>query len=346
MFLGDWHHVRVSTENNVLNVSYALMSALAKECKVYCILGNHDLYMKNSTEINSLVFFKELKNVLLIDKPFEISINGNSSLFVPWLGDILQYSPEQFDMLFGHFDIPSNFLVKQYVNEHSNKQIVSKNIAEQIKNDDMLNNDNVNNVYNDNIGNFVDITKQFTGVIFSGHIHNRKEFIVKNRKIIFVGSPYQQNLGEKNNKTGFYVIDESNNYEFHEIQNIPKHVDLRISDIVKDFSKFDFKIVKGNIVHKIYDVEIDNILDAKISQCINDMQPYEELLPDYEVNLSSNIDINIQNSTVDLIKKSKLDYIKTYIFNIDEQVIKDQKISKDKLYSIMSNYFNNVTEEK
>jgi len=88
MFLGDWHHVRVSTENNVLNVSYTLMSALAKECKVYCILGNHDLYMKNSTEINSLVFFKELKNVLLIDKPFEISINGNSSLFVPWLGDI------------------------------------------------------------------------------------------------------------------------------------------------------------------------------------------------------------------------------------------------------------------
>lgn len=345
IFLGDWHHVRVSTENNVLNVSYALMRALSKECKVYCILGNHDLYMKNSTEINSLVFFKDIKNVVLVDKSLEVSINGNSSLLVPWLGDISKYSFEYFDMLFGHFDIPSNFLIKQYVDEHSTKQSVSKNVFEQIQNDDILNSDIHKNVYNDNIGNFVDITKK-SGVIFSGHIHGRREFIVKNRNFIFVGSPYQQNLGERNNKCGFYVIDESNAYKFYEIQNIPKHIDIRISDVVKDLDKFNFKHVKGNIVHKIYDIEIDNVLDAKISQRINDMQPYEELLPDYEVSLSANNDISAQNSTIDLIKKSKLDYIKTYIFNIDEQVLNEQQISKDKLYNIMSNYYNSITEEK
>ena len=60
LFLGDWNHTRVSTENNALNVSYRLMKALAKVAKVYAILGNHDIYMKNSLDINSLVIFKDL----------------------------------------------------------------------------------------------------------------------------------------------------------------------------------------------------------------------------------------------------------------------------------------------
>lgn len=63
--------MRVSTENNVMNVSYRLMSALAKHCKVYCILGNHDIYMKNTVDINSLVMFKSIGNVTIIDKVTE-----------------------------------------------------------------------------------------------------------------------------------------------------------------------------------------------------------------------------------------------------------------------------------
>jgi len=38
-----------------------------------------------------------------------------------------------------------------------------------------------------------------------------------------------------------------------------------MSDVVDNFDKFDFSIVKGNILHKIYDVEVDNVMDAKIS---------------------------------------------------------------------------------
>lgn len=91
LFLGDWHHVRTSTDNNVLNVSYKLMSALAKHCTVYCLLGNHDIYMKNTVDINSLVFFNTIKNVKLISETTEVSINGNKSCLVPWLGDISKF---------------------------------------------------------------------------------------------------------------------------------------------------------------------------------------------------------------------------------------------------------------
>lgn len=345
LFLGDWHHVRVSTENNVMNVSYKLMSALAKQCKVYCLLGNHDIYMKNSVDINSLVMFNSIKNVKIIDNVTEVSINNNKSVFVPWLGDLSKYDNETFDMMFGHFDISSKYLIKSYIEDNSIKNKTSNKDLDKINNDDLLGKTTIANNAGDFVGDFVDIVKT-SGIIFSGHIHGRREFLAKKRNFIFVGDPYQQNLGEKNNECGFYVIDENNSYEFHAIKSVPKHIEIRISEIVDNIDIYDFSLIKDNILHKIYDIEIDNVLNAKISQKINDWQPYEELLPDYEVDLTANSEMKIQNESIALIKKSKLEYIKTYIDNIDKKVLEEKNIQQDKLYKILADYYNLVTEEK
>lgn len=76
-------------------------------------------------------------------------------------------------------------------------------------------------------------------------------------------------------------------YSFHEISSVPKHVEIKMSDVVNNIDEYDFSKVKGNIVHKIYDIEVDRMLDAKVSQKILDMGPFEELLPDYEVQVQS-----------------------------------------------------------
>ena len=65
------------------------------------------------------------------------------------------------------------------------------------------------------------------------------------------------------------------------------------------------------------------------------MHPYEELLPDYEVELSFSSDIKIQNESIELIKKSKLEYVRNYISNIDKKVLDEQGIDKDKLFSVI-----------
>lgn len=111
LFLGDWNHSRVTTENNVLNVSYKLMSALQKNAHVRMIIGNHDTYMKNSIDINSLVIFKDLPNVEVISKNEVININGKQALLTPWLGDLSSFNKEQFDILFGHFDVSAKYLI-------------------------------------------------------------------------------------------------------------------------------------------------------------------------------------------------------------------------------------------
>lgn len=344
IFLGDWHHVRVSTENNVMNVSYKLMSALAKYCKIYCIIGNHDIYMKNSVDINSMVIFNSINNVKIISSVEEVSINGNKSLLIPWLGDISTYEKEHYDMIFGHFDISSKYLIKAYIEDNTAKVKTSKKMEDNINNDALLISKNINNA-GDFVGDFVDVVKR-NGVIFSGHIHGRREFISKGRNFIFVGSPYQQNLGEKNNTCGFYVLNNTNSYKFCEITSVPKHIEIYMSEVARNIDCFDFSIIKNNILHKIYDIEIDNIIDAKISQKINDWQPYEELLPDYNIDLSTNSEIKLQNESIALIKKSKLEYIKSYIDNIDENVLSEKNIDRDKLYNILAEYYNVIVDEK
>ena len=346
IFCGDWNHVRVSTENNVLNVSYKLISALAKHARVILIVGNHDAYMKNSVDINSLVVFNNISNVEVVSSVEMTSINGNSTLLVPWLGDLTVQPKESYDMIFGHFDVSHQYLVKSYIEDHSGKITTSDNIINDLQHNNLLmSSENIQKNAGDYVGDFIEVVKR-NGVIFSGHIHGHREFLAKGRQFIMVGSPYQQNLGEKNNSCGFYVINNDNSYEFHEITSVPKHIELQMSQIVKDIETFDFSIIKGNIVHKIYDIEVNRADDVKISQKINDWHPYEELLPDYDVDLTTNSEIKMQNESIELIKKSKLDYIKSYIQNIDVQVLKDQDLDSDKLFAVLEEYYNAVAEEK
>lgn len=311
------------------------MQALSREAKVYAILGNHDIYMKNSLDINSLVIFKDLPNVEVIEEVTEVSINGNKGLLVPWLSDVSSYPKESQDMLFGHFDIDEKFLVKSYVADNK-QQTLSKQLS-----DELFADKDLQESTNDLAGDFVDVAKK-SGKIFAGHIHRHKEFLTKGRWMSFVGSPYQQNLGEVGAECGFYIIDELGNAKFYELDGIPKHVEVRVSQMLKD--GFDFSTVKGNIIHKIYDVDIDAADDAKLSQHINDMQPYEELMPDYEVAFKDPANAEVSDESIALMKKSKMEYVKRYVGNIDKKALVDEGIDASKLIALLEEHYDIVTE--
>ena len=119
-----------------------------------------------------------------------------------------------------------------------------------------------------------------------------------------------------------------------------------MSKIVNDIDNFDFSVVKGNIVHKTYDVEVSVADDAKISQKINDWQPYEELLPDYDVKMSLNSVLSSQNHIFEVLKKSKMEYVRNYIKNIDDKVIDQYRIDREKLFNLINDHYCKVAEDK
>lgn len=208
IFAGDLFHCRTSIDVNVINVAYKLLLALSKYCKLYMICGNHDSYLKNTIDINSLNMFKSMDNVVIVDEPMQVSINGNCTLLVPWLGDLSKYDNETFDMMFGHFDVSHDYIVKSYVEEHSSAKL-SESLSDALSASVGC----ANSTVGDLAGSFVDKVKK-NGTVFSGHIHGRKEFMSKGRKFVLIGDPYQQNMGEREYSCGFYTIDSLNNYKF------------------------------------------------------------------------------------------------------------------------------------
>ena len=361
IFGGDLYHERVSVNVNTLNVALKCMQAVAKHCNTYLIVGNHDAHYKNSIEVNSLNMFKDTKNIHVIEKPTEVEINGSKMLLCPWLSDLSAYSKETYDFLVGHFDISSKFLIASYIEDNSKNLQASQSISDMIQQDNLLasqssmqtaTNDDFTEAVNTKkkaselVGDFVELVKR-SGTIFSGHIHQHREFVAKRRKFIFIGSPYEQTRGDRGNECGYYILDENNKYKFIKTIGTPKHVELRMSKVIDvGIDKFDFSIVKGNILHKIYDCDVDRISDSKITQKITDYKPYDELIPDYEVSLNYNDGVNLQNETIALIKKSKLEYIKNYIDNIDKAVLSEQEIDAARLYKMLEEYYEKVTEQQ
>ena len=343
IFCGDYFHQRNALTIDTLNIAHRCLQALAKKCKVYMILGNHDLFNKNSTDINSISIFIDISNLVVVDKPVEVMVNGNMSLLVPWLSDLSLFKPNSYDFVFGHFDISSKFLVASYAQDHSKKLEATNELANELDKDVSLKTSNDSYMKLDaELGSFIDLAKP-SGTVFAGHIHQHKEMKAKGRNFIFVGSPYQQNLGDYGCRCGYYVIDTESKWKFYEIIGIPKHVKVECSKVLEaGLENYDFSYVHGNIVQKVYDIDVKVEDDLKVNQKIASFKPYEELLPEYKVSLdfsrpeeSGNIEVKMQS----LISKSKLDYIDSYVEQIDSKVLDAEGIDRKKLLDVMHKYY-------
>ena len=127
---------------------------------------------------------------------------------------------------------------------------------------------------------------------------------------------------------------------------IPKHVKVECSKVLEaGIDRYDFSDVNGNIVQKVYDIDVKVEDDMKINQKIASFKPYEELLPEYKVSLdlshsdeNGEVDVKMQ----ELISKSKLDYIDSYVSQIDAKVLEAEGIDRKKLLDVMHKYYMKV----
>lgn len=348
IFCGDWFHSRATLDVSTLDIAYKCVQALAKQCKLWMILGNHDLYLKNSTEVSSVNIFKNDSNVVVVDKPLEVILNSKKALLVPWLANLDGFKKDSYDFMLGHFEISSKFLVQSYIEEHSGKLEASKAVSSKLDEDDFLGDPGVANAQpsksSEFLGSFIELVKPKTGVILAGHIHQHKEMFAKDgRKFIFIGTPYEQNLGELGNACGFYEISEEGKLKFIKLDKLPRHIQLKTSEIKKiGFEKFDFSEVSGNIVQKIYDEELTQAEETKLVQKINDFKPYEELLPEYKIAIQYALKSKDDQTSIELLQKSKLEYIRNYIENIDSKILKDASIEKDELFTLLEGYYKRI----
>lgn len=174
--LGDVFENRKQLNVNTLNVAKNIMREITEVAPTYCLIGNHDVFYKNTNKINSIEpILGDIPNFHIVSKPMELNhglwtlgliswINSeNSEEYLTWLNHT------NADVIFGHFEINSFDMIKGIQCLHG----LEANIFERFDR------------------------------VFSGHFHTRSS----NGKITYVGNPYQTSWAEVDTIHGFHMYD-------------------------------------------------------------------------------------------------------------------------------------------
>ena len=262
--------------------------------EMYTLIGNHDIYHKDTREIHSLELFDIIyDNFHVVNDIRILQIQNKKLLIVPWVLPSEEHNFENYlntDYIFGHFETNGVEMVKGI---------------------------NCNSSHAFNMDSFKGIKT------FSGHFHLRRYY--DNSDIYYIGTPNQINWSDYGEQKGFHVLDISNgNLEFIENTVSTKHIKIILNSEDKNIevlgfkdilkfkidSKLDYSIFKKHKA-KIY-IDKDNVFNKSVIEKLDSvLQSYrvelleketEEILDENSNSNSNYVDFDIVNAIKENIK--------------------------------------------
>ena len=307
--LGDVYDSRQSLNIKVLNLGVSIFESLSEIFKdgIYVIAGNHDLWGKNSNDVNSLKSIKWIPRVNIIENPLTIRIGDKNLFMMPWRANHEEESQtlenvEPHDILCCHADIRGLKFNKYTTVEE---------------------------------GASIEKLKKFK-IVYSGHIH----YSQKSQNIRMLGSPYELTRSDIDNPKFILLLDLDNMEEKVFVNNFsPKFKKLYFHDIIEKTPEELFPVFDNNFI----DIMIDPSMSMKTQlSLLTEIIPSYKTInfhpwdPNQATTLSDQM-FDSEGKQFDV-----LDFIKDYVSYLDEDdSIKDKMVnSLSKLYSIV------LTQEK
>jgi DNA repair exonuclease SbcCD nuclease subunit len=292
-FAGDAFHDRHEIGVNTLHVAKKFFNNL-KDYNIYLIPGNHDAFLSNTVEVNSVEIL-ETENVTVITKPTVYKVEDKTVLFCPWKCNLSDSKlPNFVDMLVGHFEI-QNFKMNSFkVCEHGD--------------------------------NSEDLLKRSNAVV-TGHFHLREHRKYDNNKyVLYLGSPYQMDFGDREQTKGLSIIDfssEALEVEFLKNTISPSHYRLKISELINHKYENLNSIISNNFISLYVDMHIDTLtLDMLTSK----LRQHNPLQFKTEFNILDNAQSEIKE-----VKKLSID-VETafceFIEHVETKATKKQVLDK------------------
>lgn len=238
---------------------------------LHTLIGNHDIYLRESLEVNSpSLVLAEYGNVWIYDKPtMHTLMDGTSIDIIPWICKDNEVEITNFikasksDLCLGHFEI-AGFAMYRGMESHEG---LSMEMFEKYEH------------------------------VFSGHYHTKSH----KGNITYVGTPYEMTWQDHNDPRGFHVFDTSTRkLEF--VQN-PHTVFVRIDyDDTKDLvdinsQDLEDKFVKVVVSNKTDLYKFDNYIQKLYSRgcyeikIVEDMTEFADGEIGEEINLEDTMDV-------------------------------------------------------
>ena len=249
---GDFFHYRDEIAVNTIHFATEVFN-IWKDFNIVMLVGNHDAYYKDRSDVNSLSILKGWDNITVISTLETDKFYGKKVTFCPW-GTKLNEIPKS-DIVFGHFEIQT---FKQNAFKVCDEGMTSKNML------------------------------QKAPLTISGHFHLREERQYDEGTILYIGNPYQMDFGDVGSIKGYYILDiPSSTYEFTENKLSPKHIKVSLSELVEigDITSEVKECFKNNFIKFIVDMNISpDDVDALLRK-LNTLNPLN-ISVDYAINFN------------------------------------------------------------
>ena len=233
--------------------------------EMFVIPGNHDVYYKNTNEINSLaLLLKQYQNIYDVQHCETINFDGESFAFVPWLcpdnhDETMQYLKNHSGVCIGHFEISGFDMFRGATNEGGMDRKMLSHFDK----------------------------------VLTGHFHHRST----DDNIYYLGSPYEFIWSDYDDPRGFHIYDtrtkeltfiENPNKIFHKI-----YYDDRKPLV--DASIFKKACVKLIVTHKQDYNKFDKFIEAMYINEVAELTIHEDF-SEFETDALDGEAMNIEDT--------------------------------------------------
>ena len=224
--LGDVYDSRQSLNLRVLNLGIEIFEELSGIFRdgIFIICGNHDIYGKNTNEVNSLKSLKWIPNINIFQEPETIQMGPKKVFLMPWRKDHeaereTLSQAETHDYMFCHTDL-KGLMFNKFVRIEAGLEYSDMDKFERV---------------------------------YSGHIHFSQTF----GKMRMLGSPYQLTRSDTDNAKGITVLDlETGFEEYYENNYSPRFVRMTFEQILNSTPSELNPIFKNNFIDILVDPEV------------------------------------------------------------------------------------------
>jgi predicted phosphodiesterase len=255
--------------------------------ETHMIVGNHDIFLRNSTEINAPeLLLKDYPNIKTYSSPQTIKIGGLDIMMVPWICSenydetIKQIKKSKAKIAMGHLEL-QGFRV--------NRNLVMEEHGMDAK-----------------------IFDKFDKV-FSGHYHTRSD----NGKIFYLGNTYEMYWNDVNDTRGFHIFD-TETLEHTPINNPYKlFYNIYYEDTpyqLFDATEYQNKIVKVIVRKKSKPKDFEKFIDKLYSVGIQDLK----IIENFDIQENEEFEISEDENTLTILNR----YIEESEFEFDKNIIK------------------------
>lgn len=243
IFCGDFFHNRSEIGGQTMHVASQILDKF-KDFNMIMIVGNHDCYYKNRSDVHSLGLMNGYPNITIVDSNTVFDTFGKRIACVPWNSEL---PSGQFDYIFGHFEIESFKMNNFKVCDHGLSPM--------------------------------DFLASKTDTVFSGHFHNRNSKKYNEGVIHYVGSTFPMDFSDLGNEKGYHVLNISTGkLDFIQNDTSPKYKKVLVSKI-KQVKEED---VQNNIVKLLVDIDLTDAQLSKVQNYLTKFKPWQ-LTTEYNI---------------------------------------------------------------